>query len=320
MKDIFREIYLNGIVPAVKIKNAEKAVPVAKAIGRGGVSIIEITVRTDAAAEAIARISKECPDMLIGAGTILTCGQVDAAIAAGAKFIVAPGFNPETVKYCIKKNIPIIPGCSSCGEMEQALSLGIGVVKFFPAEAMGGVKYLKSVSGPYRSLKFMPTGGIDAKNINEYLALPFVPACGGSFMAKEALIDACDYDGVERLTAEAVRAMLGLEIRHIGINCGGDGEAADVSEKLCRLFGVDADDRGGAIFSGTLFEVLKKPYRGEKGHVAIATNSPDRARAHLEKLGFEFDESTASYAPDGRLKVVYLKDDIGGFAFHLIQK
>ena len=104
------------------------------------------------------------------------------------------------------------------------------------------------------------------------------------------------------------------------INCDGESEASDVSDKLCRLFGVDADDRGGAIFSGTLFEVLKKPYRGEKGHVAIATNSPDRARAHLEKLGFEFDESTASYAPDGRLKVVYLKDDIGGFAFHLIQK
>lgn len=320
MQDIMREIYLNGIVPAVKIKDAEKAVPVAKAIARGGVSIIEITFRSDAAAEAIARISKECPDMLVGAGTILTREQVDAAVAAGAKFIVAPGFNPDTVKYCVEKNIPIIPGCSSCGEMEQAISLGIGTVKFFPAEAMGGVAYLKSVSGPYRYLKFMPTGGIDAKNINNYLALPCVSACGGSFMAKEALIDACDYDAVERLTAEAVRAMLGLEIRHIGINCNGDGEAAGVADLLCRFFDVEADDRGGAIFAGTLFEVLKSPFRGEKGHVAIATNSPDRARAHLEKLGFEFDESTASYQPDGRLKVVYTKSDIGGFAFHLIQK
>lgn len=320
MHDIMREIYLSGIVPAVKIKDAEKAVPVAKAIARGGVSVIEITFRSDAAAEAIARISKECPDMLVGAGTILTREQVDAAVKAGAKFIVAPGFNPDTVKYCISKNIPIIPGCSSCGEMEQALSLGIGTVKFFPAEAMGGVAYLKSVSAPYRNLKFMPTGGIDAKNIVSYLALPCVSACGGSFMAKEALIDAGDYDAVERLTAEAVRAMLGFEIRHIGINCAGDGEATDVANTLCRFFGVPADDRGGAIFAGTLFEVLKSPYRGEKGHVAIATNSPDRARAHLEKLGFEFDESTASYQPDGRLKVVYTKSDIGGFAFHLIQK
>lgn len=320
MHDIMREIYLSGIVPAVKIKDAEKAVPVAKAIARGGVSVIEITFRSDAAAEAIARISKECPDMLVGAGTILTREQVDAAVKAGAKFIVAPGFNPDTVKYCISKNIPIIPGCSSCGEMEQALSLGIGTVKFFPAEAMGGVAYLKSVSAPYRNLKFMPTGGIDAKNIVSYLALPCVSACGGSFMAKEALIDAGDYDAVERLTAEAVRAMLGFEIRHIGINCDGENEAAGVANTLCRFFGVPADDRGGAIFAGTLFEVLKSPYRGEKGHVAIATNSPDRARAHLEKLGFEFDESTASYQPDGRLKVVYTKSDIGGFAFHLIQK
>lgn len=320
MKDIFREIYLNGLVPAVKIKDAEKAVPVAEAIRRGGVSIIEITFRSDAAAEAIKRIKKSCPDMTVGAGTILTKEQVDAAVEAGAEFIVAPGFNPDTVKYCISKNIPIIPGCSSCGEMEQAMALGIGTVKFFPAEAMGGVAYLKSVSAPYKKLRFMPTGGIDARNINDYLALPCVSACGGSFMAKDAFIDACDYNAVERATAEAVRTMLGFEILHIGVNCENEGEASDVAGKLCRLFGVPFDDRGGAIFTGTLFEVMKKKFRGENGHVAIATNSPDMARAHLEKLGFEFDESTASYTADGKLKVIYLKDDIGGFAFHLIQK
>lgn len=320
MNDITRKIYLCGLVPAVKIKDAEKAVPLARALKNGGIDVIEVMFRADAAAEAIAKISNECPDVLVGAGTVLTREQVDAAVAAGAKFIVAPGFNPDIVKYCISKGVTVIPGCSSCGEMEQAMALGLDTVKFFPAEAMGGVKYLKAVSAPYKKLNFMPTGGIDLSNAADYLSLPCVAACGGSFMAKEALVDAGDFGTITRLSEEAVRKMLALEILHIGVNCGDEGEAADVSGKLCRLFGVDADDRGGAIFTGTLFEVLKKKFRGENGHVAIATTSVDRAKSHLEKLGFEFDESTANYTPDGKLKVIYLKNDIGGFAFHLIQK
>lgn len=320
MEDFFKKIYLNGIVPVIKIKDADKAVPLAKALIEGGLSVIEVTFRTDAAAEAIRRISSECSEMLVGAGTVLTKDQVDTAVKAGAKFIVSPGFNPDTVKYCVSKNIPIIPGCSTCGEMEQAMVLGLTTVKFFPAEASGGAQFLKAVSAPYKSLRFMPTGGIDASNINQYLALPCVSACGGSFMAKEALVDSGDYEAITRTTAEAVRKMLSLEIRHVGINCQSESEADDVSKKLCRFFGVEPDDRGGAVFAGTLFEVMKKPYLGEKGHVAVSTTSPDRARYHLEKLGFEFDESTASYLPDGRLKVVYTRNDIGGFAFHLIAK
>ena len=320
MNDITRKIYLCGLVPAVKIKDAEKAAPLARALAKGGIDVIEVMFRADAAAEAIERISKECPDVLVGAGTVLTKEQVDAATAAGAKFIVAPGFNPDIVKYCISKGVTVIPGCSSCGEMEQAMALGLDTVKFFPAEAMGGVKYLKAVSAPYKNLRFMPTGGIDLSNEADYLALPCVAACGGSFMAKESLVDAGDFDAITRLSEEAVRKMLGFEILHIGVNCENENEASGVAEKLCKLFGVPADDRGGAIFTGTLFEVLKKKFRGENGHVAIATTSPDRARAHLEKLRFEFDESSASYFDDGRLKVVYLKNDIGGVAVHLIQK
>ena len=319
MNDIVKKLYLCGAVPVISIKDASSAVPLARALIRGGIPCAEVTFRTDAAADAIRNISKECPEVLVGAGTVLTTAQVDKAVDAGAKFIVSPGFNPETVKYCISKNITVIPGCATGGEMEQAMALGLDTVKFFPAEAAGGAPFLKAVSAPYKELNFMPTGGIDAKNISSYLALDSVIACGGSFMAPSALIDAGDFDGIEHLAADAMKTVLGLRIKHIGINCESDDKAADAASKLCRLFGVPADDRGGAIFAGTLFEVLKKPYLGKNGHVAVGTANPDRARAYLEHLGFEFDEKTASYDERGRLKVVYAKDEIGGFAFHLIR-
>lgn len=320
MNDILKKINLCGIVPVVKIKNADNAVALANALLRGGLNTIEITMRTDAAEDAIKAISNACPEMLVGAGTVHSADQADRAVAAGAKFIVSPGFNANTVKHCQKIGVTIIPGCSTCGEMEQALALGLDTVKFFPAEAAGGAKFLKSIASPYKELKFMPTGGIDQTNMMSYLSLSNVTACGGSFMVKESLIDNSNFDEIERLTREAVKTMLGLEIKHIGINCGDRGEAEDTASKLCSLFGTEPDVHSGAIFAGSLFEVMFAPYLGKNGHVAIGTSFPDRARAHLEALGFEFDESTAKYADNGKLKVVYAKGEIGGFAFHLLQK
>ncbi|MBQ0126275.1 MAG: bifunctional 4-hydroxy-2-oxoglutarate aldolase/2-dehydro-3-deoxy-phosphogluconate aldolase [Clostridiales bacterium] len=319
MNEILKKIYLAGMVPAAKISDADNAVPTAKALLRAGLPVIEVTFRTEAAAEAIRRISTECPEILVGAGTVLTRAQVDAALEAGAKFIVAPGFNPDTVKYCVEKGVTMIPGCTSCGEMEQAMALGIEAVKFFPAEALGGTAYLKAVAGPYKGLKFMPTGGVDEKNLMSYLSMSNVCACGGSFMVKESLIAAKKFDEIEKITRNAVRVMLGMTIKHIGINCDGDDECKSVSNTLCDMFCVDPDVHEKAVFAGTLFEVLKSRGRGEKGHIALGTNSPDRARAYLESIGIEFDESTAAYNPDGTLKVVYTKNDVGGFAVHLLK-
>ncbi|MBO4429589.1 MAG: bifunctional 4-hydroxy-2-oxoglutarate aldolase/2-dehydro-3-deoxy-phosphogluconate aldolase [Clostridia bacterium] len=320
MTDLFKKLYLHGILPVATISDENDAVPLANALKKGGVGVIEVMFRTSAAAKAIKLIKENCPDVIVGAGTVLTAAQVDEAISAGAEFIVSPGFNPETVKYCISKNIPIVPGCATCGEMEQAMALGIKTVKFFPAEAMGGVKYLKAVSAPYKDLRFIPTGGIDMSNVASYLDLPCVTACGGSFMASKALIEKKDFDGITALTAEAVNTVLGLEIRHIGVNCGDEKDAGITADELGKFLGKATDDRGGAIFVGTDFEVLKKPYRGKNGHIAVVTDSPDRARFYLEKRGFEFEESTAGYTDDGKLKVVYTKNDIGGFALHLLKK
>lgn len=320
MNDILKKVGLFGIVPVVKIENAVDAEPLAKALIAGGLPLAEITFRTDAAAEAIARMVKAYPDMLIGAGTVLTPEQADSAVRAGAKFIVSPGFNPRVVKHCITKGYPVVPGCSTCGEMEQAMELGLDVVKFFPAEASGGLAVLKAVSAPYSKLKFMPTGGIDATNILTYLKFPKIVACGGSFMVKDALIKAGKFDEIERLTREAVALMHGFSIKHIGINSENEETARKTAETLCKLFMVAPNEGRSSIFAGTEFEVMKTMFRGTNGHIAIACNFPDRAKAYLESMGIEFDESTAKYDDKGNLTVVYFRDEIAGFAFHLVTK
>ncbi len=320
MNDVLKRIGEIGIIPVIKIEDAEKAVPLAEALMRGGLPAAEVTFRTAAAADAIANIAKALPDMLVGAGTVLTTEQVDRAIEAGAKFIVSPGFNPKIVKYCIEKGVPVCPGCATCGEMEQAMELGLDVVKFFPAEAIGGLNVIKSVSAPYAKLKFMPTGGINEENILSYLKNPKILACGGSFMVKDALIKEGKFDEIEALTRSAVALMHGFEIVHVGINSENLEEATNTANTLCKLFLLNPDVRSKATFAGTKFEVMHTPFRGKYGHIAIGCNFPDRARVYLESLGVEFDEETASYDDKGNLKFVYMKDDIGGFAFHLIKK
>lgn len=193
-----------GVVPVIAISDVEKAVSLAKALRAGGIPCAEITFRTAEGEEAIRRISKELPDVLVGAGTVLTIDQVDRAADAGAKFIVTPGFNPKVVDHAIAKGIPITPGCSTPSDMEQAIERGLEVVKFFPAEQSGGLQYIKAVAAPYSMLRFMPTGGIGPGNLREYLAFNKVLACGGSWMVKKELIDEGRFDEIERLSAEAV--------------------------------------------------------------------------------------------------------------------
>lgn len=185
MKTIDERFEEIRIVPVVKLEKAEDAKDLAGALVRGGIPCAEVTFRTDAAAEAIRRMSESYPDMLVGAGTVLKTEQVDAAIEAGAKFIVSPGLNPKVVRYCQEKGIPVYPGVATASEIEQALELGLSVVKFFPAEVNGGVKAIKALSAPYFQLRFMPTGGISQENIGSYLSCPQVIACGGSWMVKK---------------------------------------------------------------------------------------------------------------------------------------
>ena len=318
MNAVLEQISKIGIVPVVKIDRAEDALPLARALCAGGLPCAEVTFRTDAAAEAIGIMTKNFPDMCVGAGTVLNAAQVDAAVEAGAQFIVSPGLNPRTVQYCLDKNVPITPGTSSPSDIEQAIELGLDVVKFFPAEQSGGLAKIKAMAAPYVNMKFMPTGGINAKNLNSYLDFNKIIACGGSWMVPGDLINQGAWDKIEQLTREAVGTMLGFELAHIGVNTDSKEDADKAAARLCFLFGLPAKVGSGGTFAGTIVEVLNQHGRGTHGHIAIRTNYIERAINYMSTvLGVEFEEPMMK---DGKCNAIYLKEEVGGFAVHLLQK
>lgn len=317
--DMIQKLSLAGIIPVIKVTDLSDAVPLCKALANGGLPVAEITFRTDAAEEAIMRVHQELPHVMLGAGTVLTTEQADRAVAAGAAYIVSPGINPEVVKHCQEIGVPVVPGCANPSDIEVALSLGLSVVKFFPAEALGGLKLIKAMSGPYVDVRFVPTGGVNEQNLLEYLNFPKVVACGGSWMVDQKAIAAKDWAKIEELTRSAVTLMLGLELKHIGVNSGSPEQAMRDAQALAKLLGWPIKDGNSSTFTGVNFEFMKKPFRGTHGHIALATNSLARARWHLEQKGFSFDDESA-YVKDGKTLAIYLNDEIAGFAFHLLQK
>ena len=204
MENIMVQIEKTGVIPVVVINDVEDAEPLAQALCEGGLPCAEVTFRTAAAEESIRKMTDIYPDMLIGAGTVLTTEQVDRAVAAGAKFIVSPGFDPEVVDYCILKQIPVFPGCITPSEVAQAVKRGLKVVKFFPAVQFGGVSTIQALTAPYVGRKFMPTGGVNAKNLADYLQCKSIIACGGSWMVKSDLIKAGEFEKIKDMTKEAV--------------------------------------------------------------------------------------------------------------------
>ena len=321
MDAMIKELYSIGLIPVIKIEDPADAVPLAKALIDGGLPAAEITFRTKCAAEAIKNITDAFPEMLVGAGTVLTTEQVDAAIAAGSKFLVSPGLNPKVTSYCLSRGVPMLPGCSNPSDVEAALELGLTTVKFFPAEAAGGLKMLKAMAAPYGQLTFMPTGGINADNLLEYLKFNKIIACGGSFMVRDDLIKEKKWDEITALTRNAVKAMLGLEFIHLGINNDSKEEAERGAKLFELMFGMPQRVTSKSIFAGEAFEFMCQRGPGKCGHIAIRTNFVDRAMAYFNRQGFEFDEASVTYDDKtGKPKFAYFKDEICGFAIHLLQK
>ena len=319
MDKILEKIGELGIVPVVKIEKAEDALPLGRALMDGDLPIAEITFRTSAAEESIKVLNKELPDLLIGAGTVLTIEQVKKAVSAGAQFIVSPGFNPKVVDYCVENNILITPGLNNPTQIEMALERGIEVVKFFPAEASGGLPLLESMSAPYSGIKFIPTGGINLNNLTSYLSNQKVHACGGSWMVKDNLISSGNFKEITRLTQEAVAVMLGFEFAHLGINEENEDKALNSASLLSHLFYFPIKEGTSSIFAGSGFEVMKKQYLGKYGHIAIATNHIYRAITYLKMKNISILPETAK-EKEGKLKAVYLDQEVSGFAIHLLQK
>ncbi|MDR2104012.1 MAG: bifunctional 4-hydroxy-2-oxoglutarate aldolase/2-dehydro-3-deoxy-phosphogluconate aldolase [Treponema sp.] len=320
MEKIIEEIGKIGIVPVIKIDDAEKAVPLAQALKDGGIPCAEVTFRTAQGEEAIRRISRQMPEILLGAGTVLTTEQVDRAVDAGARFIVSPGFNPKVAAHCRKRGIPITPGCSNPSDIEAALEAGLEVVKFFPAEPAGGLNYIKAVAAPYPNLKFIPTGGINAGNIGTYLLYERIHACGGSWMVEAGLISAGKFDQITALCKEAVQKVHGFSLVHLGINAQNEEEARKAAVFFEIFFGFSIREGKKSIFAGEGIEIMKAPYLGRNGHIAVAVNQVARAKAYLEQAGLAFNEDSANPDGKGGISTIYLADEIAGFAVHLIQK
>ena len=307
--DMFKEIYELGIIPVVAIDDADKAVPLAKALRDGGLPAAEITFRTAAAEEAIRRITTECPDVLVGAGTVLTKEQCDRAIAAGAKFVVTPGLNPEMIAYIKSTGIPMMPGAATPGEMEQAMSMGLTNIKFFPAEANGGVNKLKALAGPYQAAKWMPTGGVNTKNLNDYLSFDRILCCGGTWIATSADINEGKWDDITRKCKDAIKTMLGFRLEKICIY-GDSANAEKNAQFVASLFGFDVADTECGVQAGAL--CFGKEESDAKGCIVISTLNGDRAMSYLKRMGAEIDPDIW-YDKKGKVSCFGLKDTVAGF-------
>lgn len=319
MDSVFRKIESCGMIPVLNVKHEEDAIPLAKALAKGGLPLMEIMFRTDAAEASIRKISSEYPGFCVGAGTVLTLDQAKRAKAAGAQFVVSPDFSEEVVRYCIDEKIPVVPGCVTPSEVHRALELGLTVLKFFPAIQMGGVRTMQLLSGPYPQVRFVPTGDLTRREMNEYLSFPKVAAAGGDFMLSYDDIENRRFDRIEQSVRETILEHLDFHIAHVGVNCGSSGEAKSVCEALSSTLFQSVTEYEKCYFSGTLFEVMKAPFYNKGGHVAVGTRDAERAYAFLKDAGVKFHEETLARDENGRLRAGYLDADFGGFALHLLQ-
>lgn len=317
MDETSRRIGEIGIVPVVKLEDAAAAIPLGRALLAGGIPVAEVTFRTAAALDSIRVLSRDLPGLLVGAGTVVKADQARAAIEAGARFIVCPAWVDEVVDLCLEKGVPVLPGVSGPDGVAKGAALGIEILKFFPAEASGGLAMLDALAGPFAGIKFVPTGGIDASNIGAWAKKPSVHALGGSWMVRPEAIAAGDWTGIEKTCREAVLALHGFSFGHLGINNPDEAAGAKVAGLFAELFGFGLKEGTGSFFASDSVEVMKKPFLGERGHIGIRCNNAERAVARFRDLGIGTKPETQKLEK-GRLKTIYLDLEIAGFAVHLI--
>lgn len=315
-----------GLIAVVQLENADCAVPLAEALYKGGMRALEITFRSEGlygeAEKAIKAVRAEVPQMLCGGATIINKDLAERAEKAGAQFIVSAGFNSETVDWCIKKNLPVYPGVCTPTEIEAAVGKGLTTLKFFPAEAGGGVEALKALGGPFPQVKFLASGGLNADNCSSYFACPNVAAVSGSWMVKGSLIQSHSWNEIQRLAHEAVLLSLGFEFAHMGINYS-DEKTCAADAALLDSFGFKSTENPQSWFCGKGFELMKNGGPGHNGHAGILTWNIERALDYLAQFGIKPVMDTAKWlgAPEkSPLFFVYTDKEIGGFAVHLKRK
>jgi 2-dehydro-3-deoxyphosphogluconate aldolase/(4S)-4-hydroxy-2-oxoglutarate aldolase len=320
------KIEKSGLLAVLKIEDPSRAAELADALRKGGIRMAEVAFRsTDGeqgivnVLESIRAMVRACPDMIVGASTVINAGLAERAVQAGAAFIVAPGFNPETVDWCIGHTVPVYPGVSNAGQIEAALSRGLTVLKFFPAEASGGTKVLDAFEGPFPQVRFIATGGITEENVSDYMRCRNVAAVGGSWVAPAALIAEKKWDEITRKSKAALVKMLGFRFAHVGINFDSPQDCAE-GAALLDVFGFEGQETPASWFSGDSFELMKKNGRGVHGHIGFFVWNIERALEYLSLSGFSPVMETAVWSGEpekSSLTFVYLDKGIAGFDIHL---
>ena len=318
--NIIKRIHDIGILPVIDLADSDNAVRVAQSICIGGLPIAEIAYSTDAIQKMMSDLKRTCPGMLIGAGGIFSCEHIDSAQKAGADFITTLEFDPDIIGYCQSRNIPVIPAVSDETEIEAAMSMGLNTVKLLLSENSGGISRIKALSVAYDNVKFIPAGRITENDISGYLDEPCVLACCGSWMIDENAIAEKNFEKIAELTGRTVNNMLGLTIKHIGIN-EENGDGAALAGQFAGIFSGKVRETFKGWFGSEYVEIMSNKFtKGRHGHIGIGVNAPDRARRYYEALGYSFDDSTAGFDENGDLEIIYFSGEIGGFALHIVKK
>ncbi len=315
MNEVINELYRIGILPIIKTQNTADAVALAGAINQG-VPCVVIANGT-ISEEAVEQISKAYPDMLVGVGEVFDVKQAASAIDAGAKFIVSCGICDEVVRYCMSRGVLIIPGVNNATEINSAITHGLDTVGFFPAEQSGGINMIKPLAKAYPQINFVPIGGVCKENLYSYLALPANVLVGIEIEANKTDIQSLEI--LQKDIKRTVDIMLDFSLRHIGINCTDNAVANDGAKTLADIFSFGIRECDVSYFVNESFELMKFIGRGTNGHIAVCTPNVERAVYHLEKRGVSFDYESAKYDDNGKMFFIYLKDEIAGFAFHLVR-
>jgi 2-dehydro-3-deoxyphosphogluconate aldolase/(4S)-4-hydroxy-2-oxoglutarate aldolase len=320
MNEVLELIGSLGIIPAVAAENPADAAALLAALSNGGLPVAQFEFRTPAAADVIRAAATTAPGALVGASAVITPQQVDAAVDAGARFVVSPGLDEAVVARARDRGIVALPGCATTTDVTRALQLGLDTVEFFPAEAAGGIALLRALAAQFPGFRFVPDGGIDIATMGGYLADRHVLAVCGSWFVGPDLLRTRDWSAITTSTREAVLAAHHFALAHVGVSTADAADAEAVADRFEALFGFDVNVGNSSIFASSRIEVVKGRSRGELGHLAIRTVSIPRAVAYLARNGFAVDPASEKRGTDGSLKAIYLVDEVAGFALHLFQE
>lgn len=313
--EIIKKLDICGVIPLIHIDDPKNALPLAGALLGADITAIEITFRSSCAADVIRTISAKCPNLIVGAGTVITVKQVHEAVNAGAKYIVTPSFNAEVVDRCIEIGVPVFPGCSTATDIDHAFARGLRVVKFFPSELLGGVPMIKALSAPYPFMKFIPTGGINLGNLTDYLSFNKVLCCAGTFIASEKNLETRNFAEIARIARAAIEKVMDLRLDHIAINTDSP-TSLDMMKSLCQLAGVNYDSSVQSVL-GLSADANTK--RSAIGYIVYTSPNIERCLYYLKNRGFYPDE-TSIVKENNRISEVFLLSQFGNFEIKIVKR